>query len=88
MMLSNTEEAGGGGVDMTDDTILSVESISIAFGGLQALSDVSVSVGSSEILGLIGPNGAGKTVLLNCMSGIYVPTRGSIHFEGIFSAPN
>ena len=62
--------------------ILEVKNISISFGGLQALTDVSLNVRDSEILGLIGPNGAGKTVLLNCINGIYVPDRGSIIFNG------
>ena len=69
-MLNNTEEDEDGG-DMSNEIILKAESVSIAFGGLQALSDVSVTVRSDEILGLIGPNGAGKTVLLNCMNAIH-----------------
>jgi len=82
MTLNNTEEAEDGGVDVSNEIIMKVESVSIAFGGLQALLDVSVSVRSDEILGLIGPNGAGKSVLLNCINGIYVPTKGDIYFEG------
>ncbi len=64
------------------DAILVVENVSISFGGLVALDNVSVAVKRGEILAIIGPNGAGKTVLLNCISGFYRPDRGAIHFEG------
>lgn len=67
---------------MEDLTILDVNNISISFGGIQALTDVGLSVERSEILGLIGPNGAGKTVLLNCINGVYVPDKGTILFKG------
>ena len=52
------------------------------FGGLQALSGVSVRFGMGEFVGLIGPNGSGKTTLLSCISGLYKPTEGSIRFDG------
>jgi branched-chain amino acid transport system ATP-binding protein len=67
---------------MEDETILEVNDISISFGGIQALTDISLGVRGSEILGLIGPNGAGKTVLLNCINGVYTPHRGTILFKG------
>jgi branched-chain amino acid transport system ATP-binding protein len=67
---------------MENETILEVNDISISFGGIQALTDISLGVRGSEILGLIGPNGAGKTVLLNCINGVYVPARGTILFKG------
>lgn len=67
---------------MNQGIILKTESINISFGGIQALTDVSVSVRSNEILGLIGPNGAGKTVFLNCINGIAHPDSGTIYFEG------
>ena len=60
--------------------VLRVDDISLSFGGVNALSSVSVDVKTNEILGLIGPNGAGKTALLNCISGFYKPQKGSIHF--------
>ena len=62
--------------------ILIVDDISMAFGGLQALSNVSLQLMPGEILGLVGPNGAGKTVLLNCINGVYTPRRGTITFDG------
>jgi len=61
---------------------LKVESIYMAFGGVQALMDVSFEVRKGEIFSVIGPNGAGKTVLLNCINGLYHPQRGQIYFEG------
>jgi branched-chain amino acid transport system ATP-binding protein len=54
----------------------------IAFGGLTALSDVSMEVEQGRIFSIIGPNGAGKTTIFNCISGIYRPNRGSILFRG------
>src|SRR5574341_1956137 len=62
------------------ETQLKVESIQLNFGGVTALLDVSLDVRQSEILAIIGPNGAGKTSLLNCISGLYHPQRGSILF--------
>ncbi|MDY7035083.1 MAG: ABC transporter ATP-binding protein [Thermodesulfobacteriota bacterium] len=64
------------------DKILEMNNISIAFGGLQALSNVSFSVMKGDILGIIGPNGAGKTVLLNCINGVYTPDQGEVLFKG------
>ncbi|MGY4593963.1 ABC-type branched-subunit amino acid transport system ATPase component [Bradyrhizobium sp. GM22.5] len=52
------------------------------FGGLVANSDVSISVGRGEIVGLIGPNGAGKSTLFNLIAGVLPPTQGSIWFDG------
>ena len=62
--------------------LLSCRSVSKAFGGIQALSDIGFSIHEGEIYGLIGPNGAGKTTLFNVLTGIYTPDRGSIEFEG------
>jgi len=66
----------------SDEIQLKVQNLSIAFGGVQALVDVSLEVKRGEIFSIIGPNGAGKTVLLNCINGLYHPQEGSIHFEG------
>ncbi len=62
--------------------MLSIEHIEKHFGGLNALSGVSVEFAQGEFTALIGPNGSGKTTLLNCISGLYRPDRGSIRFEG------
>jgi branched-chain amino acid transport system ATP-binding protein len=67
----------------TDDRmLLSVQNVSLSFGGTQALSHVSFDVRAGEILALIGPNGAGKTSMLNCLNGFYRPDRGRILFDG------
>ncbi len=58
--------------------MLAVEQVSISFGGVRAIENVSLEVHDREVLGLIGPNGAGKTSLLNCISGVYRPSSGRI----------
>jgi branched-chain amino acid transport system ATP-binding protein len=63
------------------ETQLEVEEVSIAFGGVRALDAVSLTVRQGHIHALIGPNGAGKTSLLNCISGLYRPQRGSIRLH-------
>jgi branched-chain amino acid transport system ATP-binding protein len=65
-----------------DRTHLDVQCISLSFGGIQALAEVSFRVREGEILAIIGPNGAGKTSMLNCISNFYHPEEGQILFEG------
>ncbi len=69
--------------------MLVLENVTRNFGGLQALSDVGLSVPPGQITGLIGPNGAGKTTLINNISGLDHPTSGTIHFkqQPIHNAP-
>ena len=62
--------------------LLEVDDVSVRFGGIVALDDLSFTIDESEICGLIGPNGAGKTTLFNVVSRIYEPTTGSITFDG------
>ncbi len=62
--------------------LLEVKGVSLRFGGLLAVSDVSFTIGKGEILGLIGPNGAGKTTLFNIVNGVYKPNQGKILFDG------
>jgi branched-chain amino acid transport system ATP-binding protein len=62
--------------------ILKTEKLSRHFGGLAALSGVSIEFRDHEILGIIGPNGAGKTTFINVIAGIYLPTEGKIFFDG------
>lgn len=64
------------------EKMLEIESVSLQFGGVKALDDVSFYVRKGEIFSLIGPNGAGKTSMLNCISGLYKPTSGSIRYKG------
>jgi len=64
------------------DVILSLDGISLAFGGVKALSDVSFDVREHEIRAIIGPNGAGKSSLLNVINGVYRPQQGRITFRG------
>jgi len=61
--------------------LLSINSLSMQFGGLAALKDLSFAIDNGEIRGLIGPNGAGKTTLFNVISGVYRPSKGSILFK-------
>ncbi len=62
--------------------ILVVENVSLRFGGVQALQDISFEVREHEILSIIGPNGAGKSSMLNCINGVYAPQQGSITLCG------
>ncbi|MBV8151091.1 MAG: ABC transporter ATP-binding protein [Candidatus Eremiobacteraeota bacterium] len=64
------------------EPLLRVENVSIAFGGVHALDDVSLEVREDEILSLIGPNGAGKTTLFNVVSGLLSPASGDVRFRG------
>ncbi|MDH4248779.1 MAG: ABC transporter ATP-binding protein [Deltaproteobacteria bacterium] len=66
-----------------DNTLLKVENISLRFGGVQALSDVSFSVDKNNIFAIIGPNGAGKSSMLNVINGFYQPQEGTITYKGI-----
>ena len=59
-----------------------VDHLSISFGGIKALQDISFTMNKGEIFSVIGPNGAGKTTLFNCISGLYKPDQGNIQFKG------
>lgn len=63
--------------------LLSVSHLSLRFGGLHALTDVTLKVPANAVTGVIGPNGAGKTSLFNCLSGLYVPQSGSIKLDSV-----
>jgi branched-chain amino acid transport system ATP-binding protein len=64
------------------DVILEVKGISLRFGGVKALTDISFDVREHEVRAIIGPNGAGKSSMLNCINGVYQPQEGSISFRG------
>ena len=63
-------------------TLLELEHVTMQFGGVVAVNDLSLHVDDDEIIALIGPNGAGKTTAFNCITGVYEPTNGRISFEG------
>ena len=64
------------------ETILSIENVSLAFGGVRAIRDVSFDIKKGEVRAIIGPNGAGKTSMLNVINGFYQPQHGRITFKG------
>jgi branched-chain amino acid transport system ATP-binding protein len=64
------------------DVILDVKNISLSFGGVKALTDISFDVREHEVRAIIGPNGAGKSSMLNCINGVYTPQVGDITFRG------
>jgi len=66
----------------TGDVILKLDKISLAFGGVKALTDVSFDVREHEVRAIIGPNGAGKSSMLNVINGVYRPQHGTINFRG------
>jgi branched-chain amino acid transport system ATP-binding protein len=76
--------AGGGSkaARRVGDVILEVKNISLAFGGVKALTDISFDVREHEVRAIIGPNGAGKSSMLNCINGVYTPQQGTISFRG------
>ena len=76
---SSTPATGGRKIG---DVILDVKNISLAFGGVKALTDISFNVREHEVRAIIGPNGAGKSSMLNCINGVYQPQQGSITFRG------
>ena len=66
----------------TGDVVLEVQNISLRFGGVKALSDITFDVREHEIRAIIGPNGAGKSSMLNVINGVYRPQQGTIAFHG------
>ena len=64
------------------ENVLRMENITMQFGGVVAVNDLSIEVNKGEIVALIGPNGAGKTTAFNCITGVYQPTNGLINFMG------
>ncbi len=64
------------------ETVLKANSISIEFGGLKAVENFSIEIKQGELVGLIGPNGAGKTTVFNMLTGVYIPTSGTVELRG------
>jgi len=69
-------------VSSENNVKIRIENLSLSFGGVNALIDISLDIRNDEILAIIGPNGAGKTCLLNCINGFYKPQKGEIYYEG------
>ena len=67
----------------SNDDVIKINNLSLRFGGLQVLNDVSLEIQTNEILAIIGPNGAGKTSFFNCINGFYHPYRGEIRYRGM-----
>lgn len=78
---ANPQQTGDQGKKI-GDVILDVKNISLRFGGVNALTNISFNVREHEIRSIIGPNGAGKSSMLNCINGVYTPSEGSITFRG------
>lgn len=66
---------------LPDNIVLKIENLSIAFGGLKAVDNLSFDIKENEVFGLIGPNGAGKTTVFNCITQFYKPNSGKIYFR-------
>lgn len=75
-------KAPGGPAVAAGDVLLAVENVSLSFGGVKAVNDVSFDIRKGEIRAIIGPNGAGKTSMLNIINGFYHPQQGQITFKG------
>lgn len=71
----------------TTSPVLTATGVTMRFGGLTAVQSVDLDVHPGEIVGLIGPNGAGKTTFFNCLTGLYIPTEGSVAYQGTVLPP-
>ncbi|MBC9724625.1 ABC transporter ATP-binding protein [Streptomyces sp. TRM68367] len=71
----------------TGTTVLDASGVTMRFGGLTAVRSVDLTVNTGEIVGLIGPNGAGKTTFFNCLTGLYVPTEGTVKYKDTVLPP-
>ena len=70
------------------ERILQLENVTMQFGGVVAVNNLSMDVYKGEIVALIGPNGAGKTTAFNCITSVYEPTNGQVLFDGKVIAAN
>ncbi|MDD7470616.1 MAG: ABC transporter ATP-binding protein [Oscillospiraceae bacterium] len=64
------------------DVVLKTENLGISFGGLKAVQDVNIEIKKKQLYGLVGPNGAGKTTVFNMLTGVYIPTHGTVYLNG------
>ena len=81
-MSAKREDTPVGATSRVGEVILKLDNISLSFGGVKALTDISIDVREHEIRAIIGPNGAGKSSLLNVINGVYHPQQGTITFRG------
>jgi len=81
MIVPHQQDGSSPKVTNENQVKIQIENLSLSFGGVRALNDVSLDIRGNEILAIIGPNGAGKTCLLNCINGFYKPQRGEIYYE-------
>ena len=70
------------------ENVLKVQDVTMQFGGVVAVNNLSLEVNKGEIVALIGPNGAGKTTAFNCITGVYEPTNGQVSFKGDLMVSN
>src|SRR5574338_415832 len=82
MSASPASTAPGSRAQSRGDVILDLRNISLTFGGVKALTDISFDVREHEIRAIIGPNGAGKSSMLNVINGVYTPQHGTITYHG------
>jgi len=71
-----------GGAGSTGQAVLSLDRLSLSFGGLRAITELDLQVGDGEVVSMIGPNGAGKTTVFNVITGVYQPSSGDVRFAG------
>ena len=79
---SSVFSPGTSAADGVGRLLLDAQQVTMQFGGLKAVDKVDLQVHAGEIVGLIGPNGAGKTTFFNCLTGLYVPTEGTVKYQG------
>ncbi|MGW5023037.1 ABC transporter ATP-binding protein [Streptomyces cacaoi] len=81
-MTTTTPPTPHPGPHTPEPAVLEARGVTMRFGGLTAVHGVDLRVGPGEIVGLIGPNGAGKTTFFNCLTGLHLPTEGTVHYRG------
>ncbi|MFI5825803.1 ABC transporter ATP-binding protein [Streptomyces sp. NPDC051578] len=86
-MTTTTENTTPDAATPAGETVLEASGVTMRFGGLTAVRSVDLKVNAGEIVGLIGPNGAGKTTFFNCLTGLYVPTEGTVSYKGTVLPP-
>ena len=87
-MLMNEPDVHFGTARKTGPVILDLKNISLSFGGVKALTDISIDVKQHEIRAIIGPNGAGKSSMLNVINGVYRPQQGEIIYLSLYTSPS